>query len=79
MYKSIGGENPLKDGTIVKAMLFRDDNSMYQRTGVICGIASELPVLGFMYIIKFSDEIISERYPYTACVLSRCFIMEQNQ
>jgi hypothetical protein len=41
--------------------------------GKIVGIGSELPVLGFMYIIE-CDEKISEVYPYTSFVCPEVYL-----
>lgn len=44
--------------------------------GEICGIANELPVVGYIYIIKITNRFgkILEEYPYSCIVLPRsCF------
>lgn len=64
MYKSFCGRKPLENGTVVEVKLYKD-NIMYVQAGTICGIVSEQPVVGFIYIVQF-DEPISEEYPYTA-------------
>ncbi len=62
-FKSISGKQSLPFGTKIKYNYFVD----IKGTGKIVGISSELPVLGFMYIIE-TDSKISDEYPYTTFV-----------
>lgn len=45
-------------------------------SGKIIGISTELPILGFMYIIE-TDSKISDTYPYTSFVCPEVYL-EQN-
>ena len=66
-FKSISGKQALPNGTKVKYKYMGMDFAEAKGTGKIVGIGSELPVLGFMYIIE-TDSKISDEYPYTSFV-----------
>lgn len=51
------------------------DLSVLKGTGKIIGIGSELPVLGFMYIIE-TDSKISDEYPYTSFICPEVYLTQ---
>lgn len=52
------------------------DLSVLKGTGKIIGISTELPIMGFMYIIE-TDSKVSDEYPYTSFVCPEVYL-EQN-
>jgi hypothetical protein len=52
------------------------DLEVLKGTGKIIGISTELPIMGFMYIIE-TDSKISDTYPYTSFVCPEVYL-EQN-
>lgn len=51
----------------------KPDLSVLKGTGKIVGISTELPVVGFMYIIE-TDSKISDEYPYTSFVCPEVYL-----
>jgi hypothetical protein len=49
------------------------DLEVLKGTGKIIGIGSELPVVGFMYIIE-TDSKISDVYPYTSFICPEVYL-----
>jgi hypothetical protein len=72
-YKSISGKIALPQGTKVKFKYFGMDLKEIKGSGKIVGIGSELPVLGFMYIIECDDKI-SDEYPYYSFVCPETYL-----
>lgn len=72
-FKSISGKQALPNGTKVKYKYFNFDATENSGTGKIVGISSELPILGFMYIIE-TDSKISDDYPYTSFVCPETYL-----
>ena len=72
-FKSISGRQALPNGTKVKYNYFGMDLAENKGTGKIVGIGSELPVVGFMYIIE-TDSKISDDYPYTSFVCPETYL-----
>lgn len=71
-YKSISGEVPFDENTEVSF-----DCQGLNGIGKISGISSELPIVGFLYIIE-TKEKISESYPYKSFVCPACYIKKLN-
>lgn len=64
MYQSISGKQPRTEGESVEVEFVIDDVPVTM-SGTIRGIVSELPIVGFIYIVQF-DKPISKTYPYSS-------------
>ena len=72
-FKSLSGRQALPHGTKIRYKYFGFDAQETKGTGKIVGIANELPVLGFMYIIE-TDSKISDEYPYMSFVCPETYL-----